>query len=33
LVDWAVNAMRDEELDDRDLGTTRDINSRLGVAT
>lgn len=32
LVDWAENAMIDEEFDDRDLGTIRDITSRLGLA-
>lgn len=32
LVDWAENAMMDEEFDDRDLDTIRDITSRLGLA-
>lgn len=31
LVDWAEHAMVDEEFDDRDLDTIRDITSRLGV--
>jgi hypothetical protein len=32
LADWAEQAMRDEEFDDRDLDTIRDITSRLGLA-
>ena len=32
LVDWAERAMMDEEFDDRDLDTIRDITSRLGLA-
>ena len=32
LVDWAEQAMMDEEFDDRDLDTVRDITSRLGLA-
>ena len=32
LVDWAEVAMMDEEFDDRDLDTIRDITSRLGLA-
>jgi hypothetical protein len=32
LVDWAEQAMMDEEFDDRDLDTIRDITSRLGLA-
>ena len=32
LVDWAENAMMDGEFDDRDLGTIREITSRLGLA-
>lgn len=32
LVDWAEHAMMDEEFDDRDLDTIRDITSRLGLA-
>lgn len=32
LVDWAENVMMDEEFDDRDLDTIRDITSRLGFA-
>ncbi|OFW00724.1 MAG: hypothetical protein A3I61_03725 [Acidobacteria bacterium RIFCSPLOWO2_02_FULL_68_18] len=31
LVDWAERAMMDEEFDDRDLDTIRDITSRLGL--
>ncbi len=32
LVDWAERAIMDEEFDERDLDTTRDITSRLGLA-
>lgn len=32
LVDWAESAMMDEEFDERDLDTIRDITSRLGLA-
>ena len=32
LVDWAERAMMDEEFDNRDLETVRDITSRLGLA-
>ncbi len=32
LVDWAEHAMMNEEFDDRDLDTIRDITSRLGLA-
>jgi len=32
LVDWAERAMMDEEFDERDLETIRDITSRLGLA-
>jgi len=32
LVDWAEHAMMDEEFDDRDLDTIRDITSQLGLA-
>jgi len=32
LVDWAENAMLDEEFDERDLDTIRDITARLGLA-
>jgi len=32
LVDWAEHVMMDEEFDERDLDTIRDITSRLGVA-
>lgn len=32
LVEWAERAMMDEEFDDRDLETIRDITSRLGLA-
>ncbi len=32
LVDWAERAMMEEDFDDRDLDTIRDITSRLGVA-
>jgi hypothetical protein len=32
LVDWAEQAMMDEEFDDRDLDTIRDVTSRLGLA-
>ena len=32
LVEWAERAMMDEEFDDRDLETIRDIMSRLGLA-
>jgi hypothetical protein len=32
LVDWAESAIMDEEFDERDLDTIRDITSRLGLA-
>ncbi len=32
LVDWAEQAMMEEEFDNRDLDTIRDITSRLGLA-
>jgi hypothetical protein len=32
LVDWAEHAMLDEEFDDQDLDTIRDITARLGLA-
>lgn len=32
LVDWAENAMIDDEFDQHDLDTIRDITSRLGLA-
>jgi hypothetical protein len=32
LVDWAEHAMREEEFDESDLDTIRDITSRLGLA-
>jgi len=32
LVDWAENAMMDEEFDDRDFETVREITARLGLA-
>jgi hypothetical protein len=32
LVDWAECAMMEEEFDERDLETIRDITSRLGLA-
>jgi hypothetical protein len=32
LVDWAERAMMDEEFDERDHETIRDITSRLGLA-
>lgn len=32
LVDWAEHAIMEEEFDDRDLATIRDITSRLGLA-
>src|SRR5207247_8470489 len=32
LVDWAEHAMMEDEFDDRDLDTIRDITSRLGLA-
>lgn len=32
LVDWAENAMLDEEFDERDLETICDITARLGLA-
>jgi hypothetical protein len=31
-VNWAENAMMEEEFDERDLDTIRDITSRLGLA-
>jgi hypothetical protein len=32
LVDWAEHAMMEDEFDDRDFDTLRDITSRLGLA-
>ena len=32
LVDWAEHAMIEEEFDESDLDTIRDITSRLGLA-
>jgi hypothetical protein len=32
LVNWAENAMMEEDFDERDLDTIRDITSRLGLA-
>ena len=32
LVDWAEHAMMDEEFDDRDFDTIREITGRLGLA-
>ena len=32
LIDWAERAMMDEEFDNGDLETVRDITSRLGLA-
>ena len=32
LVDWAERAMMEEEFDDCDLATIRDITGRLGLA-
>ena len=32
LVSWAENALMEEEFDERDLDTIRDITSRLGLA-
>ena len=32
LVDWAEHAMMEEEFEERDLKTIRDITSRLGLA-
>ena len=32
LVDWAERAMMDEQFDQHDLDTIRDITSRLGLA-
>lgn len=32
LVDWAEQAMMDEEFEGRDFETIRDITSRLGLA-
>ena len=32
LVNWAEHAMMEEEFDEQDLGTIRDITSRLGLA-
>lgn len=32
LVDWAERSMMEEEFDERDLDTIRDITSRLGLA-
>ena len=32
LVDWAERAMMEEEFDERDLDTIRDVTSRLGLA-
>ena len=31
LVEWAEHAMMEEEFDERDLDTIRDITSRLGL--
>jgi hypothetical protein len=31
LVDWAERALMEEDFDDRDLDTIRDITSRLGL--
>ena len=33
LVDWAEHAMMDEEFDDRDFETIREITGRLGLAS
>jgi len=32
LVEWAERAMMDEEFDEKDLDTIRDVMSRLGLA-
>lgn len=32
LVDWAEHTVMQDEFDDRDLDTIRDITSRLGLA-
>ena len=32
LVEWAERAMMEEEFDDRDFETVREITSRLGLA-
>ena len=32
LVDWAERAMMEEDFDDRDLDTIRDVTGRLGLA-
>ncbi len=32
LVDWAEGAMMDEDFDERDFETIRDVTSRLGLA-
>jgi len=32
LVDWAEHAMMEDEFDESDLDTIRDITSRLGLA-
>ena len=32
LVEWAEHAMLDEEFDEHDLETTRDVTARLGLA-
>ena len=32
LVDWAEHAMMDEDFEEEDLNTIRDITSRLGLA-
>jgi hypothetical protein len=32
LVDWAERAVMDEDFDERDLDTIRDVTSRLGLA-
>ena len=32
LVDWAERAMMDDDFDDEDVDTIRDITSRLGLA-
>jgi hypothetical protein len=32
LVDWAENALMDEEFDERDVATIGDVTARLGLA-
>ncbi len=32
LVDWAEQAMMEEDFDERDIETIRDITSRIGLA-